>query len=376
MPHCDKQMISFFLTTKCNLCCVYCYNIKERAIQQEKTLPLSIAKAGIDYFFNNYSSRHIRFYGPGEPTQEFQLMCQITDYARAQSTDFTVKVEIQTNGVFSKEVRSWMLENINIMWMSFDGPPDIQNDNRPINKAYVVKSEKSADIIEDNIKWLMANRGNRDLMVGARVTVSDKNNNRHIEMIDYFYDLGIRYVWTDPLFPSVGRKAVCVDRKKDYNFDMDAYARNYIEAYKYATKKGLFYGSILTCNFDGETKTHCRTCTPVPHLTPDGYVSACDMVVFGEEAHHMDCFIYGKWNIEKKVFEFDGGKIKALRDRNIDNMPHCKNCEVKQHCGGYCLGEVVNETGSLIGQKKLTCKAIKTIYKSIGTCTTYDYLHP
>jgi MoaA/NifB/PqqE/SkfB family radical SAM enzyme len=28
MPHCNKQMISFFLTTRCNLRCVYCYNSK------------------------------------------------------------------------------------------------------------------------------------------------------------------------------------------------------------------------------------------------------------------------------------------------------------------------------------------------------------
>lgn len=26
MPHINKQMASFFLTTKCNLRCVYCYN--------------------------------------------------------------------------------------------------------------------------------------------------------------------------------------------------------------------------------------------------------------------------------------------------------------------------------------------------------------
>ncbi len=30
MPHCNKKMISFFLTTKCNLCCRYCYNANER----------------------------------------------------------------------------------------------------------------------------------------------------------------------------------------------------------------------------------------------------------------------------------------------------------------------------------------------------------
>lgn len=74
-------MASFFLTTKCNLRCVYCYNSKERMSYKQQSLPLEIAKAGVDYFFANNSSRHIRFYGPGEPTQEFELMKSIVDYA-------------------------------------------------------------------------------------------------------------------------------------------------------------------------------------------------------------------------------------------------------------------------------------------------------
>jgi MoaA/NifB/PqqE/SkfB family radical SAM enzyme len=51
LPHCKKEMISFFLTTRCNLNCIYCYNVEERKKLTEKSLPLHIAKAGIDRFF-------------------------------------------------------------------------------------------------------------------------------------------------------------------------------------------------------------------------------------------------------------------------------------------------------------------------------------
>lgn len=372
MPHVKKQMISFFLTTKCNLNCIYCYNKEERKKIEEKTLSLEIAKAGINYFFDNNCSRHIRFYGPGEPTQEFALMKEITSYAK--SIDSCVTVEIQTNGVFSKNVREWMLENANIVWISFDGPPVIQNYNRPIGEEY-----PSAPIIEENVKWLLQNKENRDLMVGARVTMTDKNIFRQKEMVNYFSTMEIKYIWTNPLFPSVGKLPVCNDVKKlnEYSFDMDSYLDHYIEAYYYAREKGIFYGSFLTCNFDGETNVHCRSCTPVPHLTPDGYVSACDMVVLGENAYHMDCFIYGKWNEKNKKFDFDTEKIESLRKRTINNLPHCKNCSAKLHCGGYCLGEVVNETGDLCGQKPVTCKAIRRLIKEIGiTDKPYEYLHP
>lgn len=377
VPHCEKQMLSFFLTTKCNLCCVYCYNAKERAELEEKTLSLNIAKEGINYFFENNSSRHIRFYGPGEPSQEFELMKQIVDYAKEKGGS-EVTVEIQTNGVFNKTVRNWMLDNMNILWMSFDGPPDIQNSNRPINQKYNTFNKTSAQVIEENVKWLIEHGDKNKLMVGARVTISEKSIDRQCEMVDYFNSLGIKYIWTDPIFQSVEKIPVCNERKKleSYSFDMDRYIDNYIKAYNYAKEKGVFYGSIFTCNFDGKTKMHCRCCTPVPHLTPDGYVSACDMVVLGEEAYHMDCFIYGKWNEKDSIFIFDEHKIKDLQDRNTDNMEHCKKCEARLYCGGYCLGEVVNEIGELRGQKQSACKAIKRLFKEIGPYDKIDYLHP
>ena len=373
MPHINKQMASFFLTTKCNLRCVYCYNSKERAELKEQSLPLHIAKAGIDFFFNNNESRHIRFYGPGEPTQEFKLMKEIVLYARIKAGE-KVTVEIQTNGCFGKAVREWILKNMNIVWVSFDGEPDVQNANRPY-----AGGKPSAPVIEDNVKWLLENGSTHSLMVGARVTITDINVSRQKQIVDYFHSLGIKYIWTDPLFPSVDKIPMCNDEEKqrNYHFDMDAYVDNYIEAYHYAKSKGVFYGSFLTCNFDGTCNMHCRACTPVPHFTSDGYVSACDLVTFGENAHHMDCFVYGKWNEERQAFEFNEEKIKRLQGRSTDNMVHCRSCEAKEQCGGYCLGEVMNESGDLYGQKLIACKAIRRLIQEIGKLDEpHQYLHP
>ena len=126
MPHFNKKMASFFLTTRCNLCCRYCYNAKERSEIQESTISLEIAQAGIDWYFSHYPYRHIRFYGPGEPTQAFATMQSITSYAKAHPNNGAkVTTEIQTNGVFTAEIREWLLENMNIMWVSFDGMRDV-----------------------------------------------------------------------------------------------------------------------------------------------------------------------------------------------------------------------------------------------------------
>ncbi len=383
MSHCNKKMLSFFLTTRCNLCCSYCYNAKERNAIEEKTLPLEIAKAGIDWYFNQNDSRHIRFYGPGEPTQEFERLKEITAYAKAHpNRGEKVTIEIQTNGVFTEDVRNWALDNFNIMWMSFDGMKDVQSHNRPLNSLFssLFNNRSSADVLEDNVKWLISNKGDRNLMVGARVTITDININRQTEMVDYFYDLGIRYVWTNPLFHSVGKVPVCLDEKKKlaYHFNMDLYLDNYLKAYEYAKSKGVFWGSFLAINFDGESPYHCRCCTPLsaPHLTPDGYISACDMVVLGEKPYHMSPFIVGKWDADTHEFWIDLEKVKVLENRKSTEMSHCRNCPVKLHCGGCCLGETVNEFGRLDGQNVVKCRAIRQLYEKLGVCEPYKYLHP
>ena len=383
MPHCNKKMLSFFLTTRCNLCCRYCYNAKERNAIQEQTIPMDVAKSGIDWYFSNNQSRHIRFYGPGEPTQEFEKLKEITEYAKSHPNNGSnVTVEIQTNGIFSQEVRNWALDYVNIIWMSFDGMKDIQDYNRPLNPKYKndFGGKTSAEVLEDNVRWLISNKESRNLMVGARVTMTDKNIDKQVEMVDYFYNLGIRYIWTNPLFYSVGKKPVCSDlnKKDSYRFDMDLYIENYIKAYRYAKALGVFWGSFLTINFDGESTHHCRCCTPLsaPHITPDGYISACDMVVLGEEAYHMDVFIVGRWNSKTKKFDLDEHKINALNERESTKMKHCSHCLAKLHCGGYCLGEIVNETGKLDGQNIIKCNAVRRLLEELGTSEPYEYLHP
>lgn len=382
MPHCNKQMLSFFLTTKCNLCCRYCYNAIERHSIEEQSLSEEIAKAAIDWYFSSTEIRHIRFYGPGEPTCEFNLMKSITEYAKSHPCNGSkTTVEIQTNGIFPEETREWILENINIIWMSFDGMREIQNYYRPLNPDYAPKYfyKTTAEIIEDNTRWLISNKQKRNLMVGVRATITEENIYKQTEMIDYFDSLGVKHIWSDPLFHSVRETPVYQhDTSNEPLVDLSKYIREYLKAKEYAKNKGIFYGSFLAVNFDGESEYHCRSCTPLtsPHITTDGYISACDMVLLGSNAHHMAPLVVGRWNEEKKAFDLFYDKINYITRRKSTNMDHCKNCPVILHCGGYCLGETLNETGSLYGQIEHICDAIRLLYSKTGSCEKYDYFHP
>ncbi len=189
MSHSKKEMLSFFMTTKCNLNCNYCYTNKSHFGHQ--TIDLEFAKLGVEDFFEHNNSRLIRFFGAGEPTTESELMGKIKDYAYEKAGS-DLEIEIQTNGCFSSGVRDWLAENCDIIWLSWDGPPEIQNFYRPL-----LSGAPSSEIIESNAKYLIEN-GNG--MTGVRATIGSLNLCRQNEMIKYFSDSGIKYIWSDPIF--------------------------------------------------------------------------------------------------------------------------------------------------------------------------------
>jgi len=345
MAHCRKTQLSIFLTGRCNLNCRYCYVGDKTIDGVPVTIDFSFVKRAIIDFFASYESREIRFFAMGEPTCEFSLMSQIRQWV-IENTEDMCKFELQTNGFFSARIAEWMAKNVDIVWISCDGPSAIQNYYRPTKSG-----RPSSDIVEKNIKYLAS----QAIVLGCRATIGAKNVEKQKEMIDYFYSLGVKVVMSDPMFAPV---ELPNGEKLEEPADLREYADHFLGAREYAIGKGMFYGSILTSNFDEETEYACRACIPYPHLTTDGYVTACDMAFVGSDLKMAD-LIYGRYVPEKDIIEYDQNKIKLIQSRAVSNMPCCQDCGIKKHCAGACLGEALNETGSMFGIKPEVCKAIR-----------------
>lgn len=265
-----------------------------------------------------------------------------------------------------------------------DGIPDIQNKYRPLFRPYFNKKilQTSSEAVETTLKFLSTKCKK---MTGTRLTLFNSNVYRQKEMIDYFYDLGIRDIWADPIFPSVGSKTAYEE------IDLSVFAEQFLLACDYASSFGIdpndsrydkvIYGSNYTCNFDERTYHYCRACKPVPHATTDGYITSCDMAMFCEpkesDSVHLNALLFGKWNSCKKKIEYDQNKIEVLRKRNSVEMVHCRNCEARMGCGGYCLGEVTNETGTMYGVIPEKCKVVRKLYREMNVRQRkYRYTHP
>lgn len=364
MAHCRKTQLSIFLTTRCNLRCIYCYAGSKTHYPIPPVIDLNFVKRGIEDFFGKYESREIRFFGIGEPTVAFREMKEIKEWV-FEKTDGNCLFELQTNGYFPRTIAEWIAENIDIVWISCDGPPDIQNLYRP-----TLGGRPTSDVLENNIRFLVS----KSVMVSCRATIGTINLGRQDEMIRYFAGLGVKAVMSDPIFePVENREGLSAELRE---VDLMEYAKYFLEARQVAEKLGVFYGSIFTVNFDEKTEYFCRACIPYPHLTTDGFVTCCDMAYTGADPK-MKQLVYGKYIPKEDRVEYDEDAIKRIQSRKASNMPHCQSCEVLQNCAGACLGEAVNETGDMFGIKPKVCEAIRYLAKHTPLNKgLYPYLHP
>jgi len=344
--------------------CAYCYAGDKNRYAIPEVIDLKFAKRGIEDFFQRYKSREVRFFGIGEPTVAFKEMKEIKDWV-FERTDGNCRFELQTNGYFSRAIAEWVAENIDIVWISCDGPPDIQNFYRP-----ALGGRPTSDVLENNIRFLVS----RSVMVGCRATIGPQNLRRQQEMIRYFSSLGVRVAMSDPIFQPVEGEDELPPELKEV--DLLEYAKMFLEARQVAEKLGIFYGSILSVNFDEGTEYFCRACVPYPHLTTDGFVTCCDMVYTGAN-ERMKELVYGRYFPEEDEIQYDEDAIKKIQSRKASNMLSCQKCEVLRNCAGACLGEAVNETGSMFGIKPKVCEAIKFLAQQMPRNKgLYPYLHP
>lgn len=332
-------------------------------MHKKQYIDLDFAKRGIDDFFASSPSRRMRFFGSGEPTVAFSQMQEITAHARAWNE--LLDIEIQTNAFFSHEVAEWLAANLNTIYVSADGDPSIQDVYRP-----TLGGGKTSDVVARNIRYFTSQP---HLNVAVRMTIGNQNLYRQREMVQYFADLGVKHVWSRPIFPA----PIGESKGEEESVNMMIYAKELAQAKIELEKKGLFYGSFLTCNFDQHTTHYCSAIRPCPVLTTDGYVTGCDNVLFGENAGIFDCFVYGKWDAESQIINYDQSKIEQLRTRVVDNIPGCSGCSAKNKCGGYCLAEILEHTGDFYGKKDSICGPTRYLAHTLPIVTKpFAIRHP
>ncbi|GEM_PF-405884 len=330
----EHHSLALFPTTECNAACVYCYaDSKEKG----KTMDFETAKNAIDYYSKEQPLGEIFFHGGGEPTIALPLIKKIVAYAKKKNPE--TRIGIQSNGFFPRETARWIAENVDIVSISCDGPPEIQDVQRPLKNG-----KSSSKIMERNIKFLSAKK-----RLGVKATFTSKSVNRQEEVLEYVFRLGVKGAEFGPFTES--------DRsnRNKLSVSLSAFGDGFLKAKEFAEEFGIRLQSEflpLKARY-----SLCGFCKPSVAITTDGLISACWETTSKESGPQE--FIYGK--ITSAGPEFDVKALERIRSRTVENMAECKDCPLKWTCAGGCVSHEFKESKNLMQPSKERCKAKKRV---------------
>ena len=329
--------VTLMPTYDCNLRCIYCYAHGGENVGE--LMDWKVAKASIDFIIQNALENEqekviLGFHGGGEPLmpKNTYLIKKTIDYFRNQAKKYGLqsRVSSATNGVISPRRLDWITDYFDRLNVSLDGPEDIQNNQRPTEKG------KSHKAVERTIQYLEE----KNFPYGLRATITEDSVSRMKEIIEYFSSISSNNSFhLEPLF-ECGR-CKTTNAKAPTPEDFLRYA---VEAKRFAEGKKirLYYsGSQL----DNISPRFCGAAGTNFFVTPEGNVTSC-LEVSRTDDKIADIFIIGEYN--GKNFDIYEDRVEALRNRTVQNIPHCKDCFAKHNCSGDCLAKVCEQSGDMM----------------------------
>lgn len=321
--------VTLFLTSECNLRCNYCY--ARAGDTPSVRMSLETAKRGIDHIIRNAIKQDSRwfgvyFHGGGEPTLNQEVLTGSWAYANSLATDNNLQLysSVTTNGVISPQIRRWIINNLQSATVSLDGPPHINDINRP-NRAGFGSSKR---VLETLKEFDEAN-----FRYGIRVTVSAYSIKEIPNIINYLVENTKPYaIKVEPVY-NLGR-----GKDESLHVEASAFVEGFENGKKVAEKEGirLLYSSarlnLISSRF-------CRAYGEGFTLTPNGEVTGC-FEVADRSADFADKMIFGKYDQNEDKFIFDNNLLIPLREHSVSKQAYCSDCFAKWHCSGDCPNKV------------------------------------
>ncbi|MBN1542629.1 radical SAM protein, partial [candidate division KSB1 bacterium] len=166
----SPECVTIYLSNRCNLACPYCY--ATAGLESSAALPvisLPIVEKAVSYAAEACAAAgrplYLALHGGGEPTVHWRLLQQILASSRVMTGKVGVDLHtyIATNGVLSAEKARWLAKNFDQIGLSCDGPPAIQNRQRPQSDG-----SETAALVERTAAIL--NQAGKRLEIRATIT--------------------------------------------------------------------------------------------------------------------------------------------------------------------------------------------------------------
>lgn len=349
-PNYQPVEVTLFLTSECNLRCVYCY-ARAGDLPGER-MALQTAQRGIDYVVRNALERNtgwfgVHYHGGGEPTLNHRVLTASHAYAKALAQQHGLRFDsgIATNGVLSPRGRQWIINNLQGASVSLDGIPTVNDRNRPTQAG-----QGSGRLVMETLRAF----DQADFRYGIRITVSAQTVSEMVSTVRFILEqTRPMRLQIEPVY-DIGR-----GEEAHLHVDPAAFIQGYRAAWALAHEKGveLYYSAA---RIDDLTSRFCGAYGEGFSLTPQGHVSGC-YEVYDERADFASDVLFGHFAEAENTYQFDAAKLDRLRAHNVNQQPWCHGCFAKWHCSGDCPNKAHHAAHNGEFQGMPTCEITRSL---------------
>ena len=361
--------IALFLTQTCNLRCVYCYGeggeYGERGTMDEQT-----ALAAVDWLLANCSDArtvHVGLFG-GEPLLDFPLLRRVVAYAREQAAarGKEVRFGMTTNAtLLTDAIIAYLAEERIEPLVSFDGPPDVHDRQRPFRNG----RGSHARVLAGAQKLRAALP-----KLSGRATVCAGSDpfavRRGME------EAGFTTCLLTPASPVVphetgaagaaGADAGTAERRQAAAELMLAYRRAETAELLAAVRERRLDAAAtpmaraLLASLAAGRRRHagCGLGRGMRAVAVNGDIYPCHRFVGHEESRlgHLS--------------EYRAGAINDYHRAVVENLPVCRSCWARYLCGGGCFYDNLARSGDMHRPDPLFCREMQTVCEDLiaGWC--------
>lgn len=322
--------LMLYLTVGCNMRCIYCHcdstigeNMTDDAMYLTIDKYVEHMKNRIDSIREYEETPQITFMGGGEPFLRISKIREVTEYFNQKCEELGLKpryVLVTNTTLGTDEDWKWLVDNEFWLNLSLDGPPEIQNRNRPL-----ANQVQSAGLTESRLRFLSE--------IGAdchvRSTVIDVED---VDVVcNYFKQFSC--VKTHALEPvSLAGRAI----KSNLGVKKESFYRLFFREYsKFLLEEPDRFKSSWFRPFK-RTEGFCGAVYCNAIVLPNGDISLCSEVSSDEPNKEIrEKFIVSSIYDNDDVFESKAATSFAY-ENSIDTLSMCVHCPIKYKCGGGC----------------------------------------
>jgi uncharacterized protein len=338
----EPECLTLYLSNRCNLACTYCYAAPADGARNRARLRMahdSTANSSFPVLSTRVIAAAARLvakvcaarqkpftlvlHGGGEPTLHWDLLTEVWDTCAAAAAREHVALwsYIATHGVLAEERVRWLARHFDLIGLSCDGPPDLQDANRPsaLHQATSAAVERTARVLRDE---------GADYTV--RCTLTPAAITRQCEVVSYL---------CDRLFATRLRFEPAYDGRRStgaffHPGDAEMFVSHYLDACETARTRGCEL-QVSGVRIDEIHGPFCNPLREVLQLTPDGVASACFLSV-GNDAPADQPLAVGRLDPISGVFVLDRDRIAGQRRQAARVPARCAACHNIYHCARDC----------------------------------------